>query len=89
MRTQHMNIFMNVRFGLATIREGTTSLNSNHERDEEDPFAECDAEFEEDEMLIDDENLCTTCFLSNFLMSNSNVLDVLLVKTSHTQLAIL
>ena len=37
---------------LETITEGTASL---YEWDEEDPFADCDTELEDDETLIDAE----------------------------------
>ena len=40
---------------LETITEGTASLNNRYEWDEEDPFADCDTELEDDETLIDDE----------------------------------
>ena len=40
---------------LETITEGTASLNNSYEWDEEDPFADCDTELEDDETVIDDE----------------------------------
>ena len=39
---------------LKTITEGTASLNNSYEWDEEDPFADCDTELEDDDTLIDD-----------------------------------
>ena len=74
---------------LETITEGTASLNNSYEWDEEDPFADCDTELEDDETLIDD--LSVLVFVK-LLMPNSNLsvldfvsklFDVLLVKTSN------
>ena len=61
---------------LETTTEGTASLNNSYEWDEEDPFADCDTELEDDETLIG--NLCTLLFFCQTFdaeYSNLSVLD--------------